>query len=75
VTSEPAPNEKNLAIDTKALQPLMLWSLVLVLVSAIGTIAAARWARWPAYLACTPILLAIVWNIYENAAQLLPNLY
>jgi len=73
--SEPASNEKNLAIDTKALQPLMLWSLALALVSAIGTIAAARWARWPAYLACSPVLLAIAWNIYENAAQLLPNLY
>jgi hypothetical protein len=23
----------------------------------------------------TPILLAIIWNLYENCAALLPNLY
>lgn len=72
---QPPDNEKNLAIDLQVLQPLMLWSLALVIAAALGTVASHRWARWPAYLCSLPIVLAITWNVYENAAQLVPNLY
>ena len=46
-----------------------------MLVSVAGTIAAARWSRWPAYMAAVPIALAVVWNLYESLTALLPNIY
>ena len=53
----------------------MMWALALVIVSAAGTVAAARWSPWLAYLAATPLVLAVLWNLYQNLAALLPNLY
>jgi hypothetical protein len=44
-------------------------------VSAAGTFAAIRWARWPAYLVTVPIVLAVLWNLYQGLAELLPNVY
>lgn len=69
------PTQVGLTTSTDSLLPLMLWSMALVGAVTVGTIAVQRWARWPAYLAVLPVVLAIVWNVYENAAQLLPNLY
>jgi LPXTG-site transpeptidase (sortase) family protein len=73
----PAVSSAELALgnDPNTLILTMAWGLALVIVSAGGTIAAARWSRWPAYMAVVPIALAIVWNLYENLAALLPNLY
>jgi sortase A len=53
----------------------MVWSLALAMVAAIGTVAAIRWSPWAAYLAVVPVALAVLWNLYENLAALLPNLY
>ncbi len=53
----------------------MVWGLALVIVSAGAAVAAARWSPWPVYLIVAPAVLAIVWNLYENFAALLPNLY
>ncbi|HEY3717309.1 MAG TPA: class E sortase [Jatrophihabitantaceae bacterium] len=58
-----------------SLIPLLLWSQVLLLTSIVGTVAAYRWSRWPAYLCFVPVAVAATWNVYENAAALLPNLY
>jgi len=52
-----------------------MWSLALVLIAAIGTVAAIRWSPWAAYLAGVPLALAALWNLYESLAALLPNLY
>ena len=68
-------SELPLANDSSTLPMAMVWSLALALVAAIGTVAAARWSRWPAYLAMVPLALAVLWNLYENLAALLPNLY
>jgi sortase A len=68
-------SELPLANDSGTLAMTMLWGLALALVSAIGTAAAARWSPWPAYLAMVPLVLAVLWNLYENLAALLPNLY
>lgn len=65
--------EKSLAGDPSAALPLMLWTQVLLLVVIAVTWAYLRWERWPTYLLSTPVLLAVLWNVYENAAQLLPN--
>lgn len=67
--------ETPLAGDPTALILTMAWALALVTVSVGGTVAAARWSRWPAYLVTVPIAVAIVWNLYQSVAALLPNLY
>jgi sortase (surface protein transpeptidase) len=67
--------ELPLANDTSSLAMTMVWSIALVLVAAIGTIAAIRWSRWAAYLAGVPLAMAVLWNLYESLAALLPNLY
>jgi sortase A len=73
----PAPTsaELPLAGDPSVLVLTMMWGLALVIVSAAGTIAAARWSPWLAYLAAAPVVLAVLWNLYQNLAALLPNLY
>jgi sortase A len=59
--------------EPSALVPLLLWSQFL-LIAAVGTTwAYLRWSRWPTYVVSTPILLAGIWNVYENLARLLPN--
>lgn len=70
------PVENGLKANVDAtLIPLLLWSQVLLLTSIVGTVAAYRWSRWPAYLCFIPVAIAATWNVYENAAALLPNLY
>jgi sortase A len=68
-------SELPLANDTATLAMTMVWSLALAAVAAIGTVAATRWSPWAAYLATVPVALAVLWNLYENLAALLPNLY
>ena len=67
--------ELPLSGDSGALGLIMGWALLLALVSAGGTIAATRWSRWPAYLVTAPVLLAVLWNLYQALAALLPNVY
>jgi sortase A len=67
--------ETALSNDPTALILCMAWGMALVIVSVGGTIAAARWSRWPAYIVIVPIALAVVWNLYQNLSALLPNLY
>lgn len=69
------PSEKAMAGDTGALVMTMVWGLALAFVAVGGAAAAARWASWPVYLVLAPAVLAVVWNLYENVAALLPNLY
>jgi sortase A len=67
--------EEVLAGDTGALVLTWTWALALILVSAVGTLAATRWSPWAAYLVIVPVALAVLWNLYQNLAALLPNLY
>lgn len=69
-----SPAEIALGNDPNALLLAMAWGLALVLVSAAGTIAAVRWAKWPAYIVFVPIALAVIVNLYQNLAALLPNI-
>jgi sortase A len=69
------PAEQAMAGDSGALVLAMLWGLALVLTGLGGAVAAARWSGWPVYLVIVPAVLAILWNLYENLAGLLPNLY
>jgi LPXTG-site transpeptidase (sortase) family protein len=67
--------ELPLAGDTGVLVVTLIWGMALVIISAAGTIAAARWSPWLAYLAAAPLALAVLWNLYQSLAALLPNLY
>ncbi len=67
--------EVPLSGDTGSLVVTMMWGLALVIVSAAGTLAAARWSPWLAYLTAAPVALAVLWNLYHNLAALLPNVY
>jgi len=85
LVSKPQPNpgarpaigqsETALGNDTSALIFCFVWGLALVIVSAAGTVAAIRWAPWPAYIVTVPIVIAILYNLYQNMAMLLPNIY
>jgi sortase A len=69
------PTEKALAGDSGALIATMIWGLALVVLAVGGAVAAAQWSPWLTYLLVVPAVLAVVWNLYENLAALLPNLY
>jgi sortase A len=64
-----------LAQDTGALAALQLWSVALVGAVALATLAVRYWVRRAAYLTFAPVIAALLWSVYENAAALLPNLY
>ena len=68
-------SEAPLSGDNGALVLTMIWGMALVLVSAAGTVAASRWSPWLAYLAAAPPALAVLWNLYQSLAALLPNVY
>jgi sortase A len=69
------PSEKAMAVDSGALVLSMIWAFALALTGIAGAVAAARWSAWPVYLVITPAVLAILWNLYQSLAALLPNLY
>jgi LPXTG-site transpeptidase (sortase) family protein len=75
VTRQIDSTELPLAGDSGALVMAWTWALALAIVSALGTLAASRWSPWPAYIAAVPLALAVLWNLYESLAALLPNLY
>lgn len=69
------PSEKAMASDPGALVLTMIWAFALALTGVGGAVAAARWSPWPVYLVLVPAVLAILWNLYQSLAALLPNLY
>ncbi|WP_083974930.1 sortase [Kitasatospora mediocidica] len=64
-----------LAVDGGALAGLQLWALALLGSVLAATLAVRHWHRRAAYLTFTPVVVALLWAGYENAAALLPNLY
>lgn len=69
------PEERTLVGDTGALVPLVLWGQVLLLTMAGTAWLYVRWGRSSAWLATTPVVLAVTWNVYETVARLLPNTF
>ncbi|GAA2086183.1 sortase [Kitasatospora saccharophila] len=67
--------DKVLAADKGALPALQLWSLALLPAVAGAVLAARRWRRSAAYPCFAPVVAALLWSVYENAAALLPNVY
>lgn len=68
------PAERSLAGDGDGLLSLVLWGQALVVVAVAVPWLAVRWAAWPTYLVATPVVLAVLWNVYEAVARMLPNL-
>lgn len=68
-------DETALAGDNNALVIALLWAIALAGVSGLATFAASRWAPWPAYLAASPVVFVVIWNLYRTLAALLPNVY
>jgi LPXTG-site transpeptidase (sortase) family protein len=67
--------ETPLSGDSGALVLALIWGLALMIVSAAGTVAASRWSPRLAYLVAAPVTLAVLWNLYQSLAALLPNVY
>src|SRR5258708_29209104 len=67
--------ELPLAGDSGALGLIMAWVLAPALVSAPGTIAGLPRSSLPAYLVTAPLLLAVLWHLYQALSALLPNVY
>ncbi|KIQ66696.1 peptidase C60 [Kitasatospora griseola] len=70
-----APTDKALAADKGALSALQLCSLALLLAVVGAGVAARHWRRGASYLCFAPVVAALLWAVYENAAALLPNVY
>lgn len=68
------PEERSLASDVPALLPLVLWTQALVLLTVAFVWARVRWGRWETHLVGLPVVLAVLWQVYETGARLLPNL-
>jgi sortase A len=67
--------ETPLSGDSSVLVLTLVWGLALVIISVGGTVAAARWSPRLAYLTAAPLALAVLWNLYQSLAALLPNVY
>lgn len=67
--------DKPLASDTDAWSALQLWALALALAVVLTVWLVSVWNRRAVYLSAAPVLAALLWCVYENAAVLLPNLY
>jgi sortase A len=68
-------SEAALGRDYYTLIPAMAWAIALAAAALLGSLLAGRWARWPAWIVAIPVILAIVWNLYQSLSALLPNLY
>lgn len=68
------PEEKSLASDRPALLNLVLWMQALVVAAVAIAWARVRWGRWETHLVGLPVVLAVLWQVYESMGRLLPNL-
>ena len=74
-TSTISSAETPLGRNFYALITAMAWAIALAAAALGGSFLAARWQRWPAWIVTVPVLVAILWNLYESLSALLPNLY
>ena len=45
----------------------LLWSQALLAIAILVAIAAVRWSPVATYMCAAPLVLAVLWNLYENA--------
>lgn len=58
-----------------ALGPALGWLAVVALALVAGQWLRRRWGTWPAWLVTAPVVLWLAWELFSEAAQLLPNVY
>ena len=69
-----APDERTLVGDSGAALPLALWGQLLLVAVALTVWLVLTWRKIPTYLVCAPVLIALLWIVFENGSRLLPNL-
>jgi sortase A len=52
---------------------ILLWSQLLLVVAVAATWAAMRFPKRAVWIGAAPVLLAVLWNVFDNLAVLLPN--
>jgi sortase A len=67
-------DERTLVGDSGAALPLALWGQLLLVAVGLTVWLALTWRKIPTYLVATPVLIAVLWMVFENGARLLPNL-
>jgi sortase A len=69
------PNSQQaFGVDLSGVLPLVLWLEALIVVVAAIIWFRSRIGKWESYLIGTPILLALLWRVFEQVAGMLPNL-
>lgn len=61
-------------VDLSGVLPLVLWLEALIVVVGAIVWFRSRIGRWESYLIGAPIVLALLWRVFEQLAGLLPNL-
>ncbi|TDO46313.1 sortase A [Kribbella sp. VKM Ac-2527] len=67
-------SQQAFGVDLSGVLPLVLWLELLILAIAGVVWFRSRIGRWESYLVGAPIVLAVVWRVFEQIAGLLPNL-
>lgn len=67
-------SEQALGVDLSGVLPLVLWLEALLV--AVGAVVwfRTRIGKWESYLIGSPIVLALLWRVFEQISGLLPNL-
>jgi sortase A len=68
------PEEGPMMSDANANVALVLWLQALGVLLGATVWARRAWGRREALLIGTPLILAVMWNIYDTVGHLLPNL-
>jgi sortase A len=75
VSGLPAPvQDQPLQGDSGAAVALLLWSQLLLIVAALAVWGWLRLPRATVWVGATPVVLAVLWNVFTNLSALLPNL-
>jgi sortase A len=61
-------------VDLSGVMPLVLWLEAVIIVAGGLVWFRRRIGRWEAYLIGAPIVVALLWRVFEQIAGLLPNL-
>jgi sortase A len=67
-------SEQAFGVDLSGVLPLVLWLEALIVVVAGIVWFRSRIGHWESYLIGAPIVLALLWRVFEQIAGLLPNL-
>ncbi|MEV6417252.1 sortase [Kribbella sp. NPDC051718] len=67
-------SQQALGTDLSGVLPLVLWLEALIVAVAAIVWFRSRVGKWESYLLGAPIVLALLWRVFEQVAGLLPNL-